>query len=214
MLLCFAQWAVEGVIEIGSALSVGYFLANLDTVADLAKRAVEVGTLPLVWAMDDMGPNYPMPMEYAPGAIQATYPLPGTNTLNADVGTVVFSKPAKGAIKSLADYLGLLLGSSTGGFDPFDPQDHKPKPNASKEKLDINSLKHIRNDLAGLADSLGKLGLGLAEYMSKYLDVDQQAGLTQALERLLAGKDYYTTIASPYMTDILRYLQSLGYPVP
>jgi hypothetical protein len=218
MLLCFAQWAVEGAIEIGAALGVGYLISELvsnpEAIGSLVQSGVAVAATPLVWAMQDMGPDYPMPTEYIPGAVQATYPLPGTNTLMTGAGTVVFSKPARGAIQSLAEYLGLLLGSPTGGFDPFDPKDHRPKPNASKEKLDIDHLRHIRNDLAGLADSLGKLGIGLAEYMSRYLDVAQQAGLTQALERLLSVKDYYTTIASGYMTDILKYLESLGYPVP
>jgi RHS repeat-associated protein len=51
------------------------------SAAFVAAIGTAAGAPALMWAMDDMGPDYSVPAPYVAGAVQSTYPLPGTNTV-------------------------------------------------------------------------------------------------------------------------------------
>jgi RHS repeat-associated protein len=51
--------------------------------SDITTAVGTVAAAPIEWALQDNGPDYPLPAQYVAGAAQATYPLPGTTTLMA-----------------------------------------------------------------------------------------------------------------------------------
>jgi hypothetical protein len=78
-----------GLTIAGTALGVAVYEATKDvrledvqaSAGHLATMAAQTTIAPLMWAMDDMGPDYSVPAPYVEGAVQTTYPLPGTNTV-------------------------------------------------------------------------------------------------------------------------------------
>ena len=101
---CFAglaALAICGGIAVAAYILASYYavmppppLPGIDLSIDLsaagaaAMQVAAATNAVLMGALDDMGPDYPLPSEYIPGAVQATYPLAGTSTLFAKPVTV------------------------------------------------------------------------------------------------------------------------------
>ncbi len=75
-----------------------------------------------MWAIQDRGPNYTVPLEFNPGSANATYALPGYYTVGAPtmIGSPLMYSDA---MTSMADHLGFLFDAGPGGLPGFpDPE--------------------------------------------------------------------------------------------
>jgi len=113
------------------------------TGAGAVGTAYALGNLLIPWAMGDTGPAYPLPQEYEPGEIGATYPLAGTTTLRvADPYAYWhFAKPGS----EIAAHLAMLLGESSVGGIPPHPGGQDPEGRDRKHNLEglRNALKDV-----------------------------------------------------------------------
>jgi hypothetical protein len=99
------------------------------------------------WAMQDIGPDYQVPMEYEPGAIQPTYGLPQASTVAA--GSIVYAK----AGSEIAAHIAMLVGAaSVGGIPP-----HPGMPDPDRRDRNTNT-KGLRNTLDSALKDIQKRG--------------------------------------------------------
>ena len=202
----------DQLIQAIQQLSVEYAPAaaavGVGIVAGVAAFGASLG---IDWAIQDNGPDYPMPAQ--PGKLQVTYPLPGTNTLMTGAvaidASIVFAKPARKAVVSLADHLSFLLGETTGGFPDPDNR-HDPK----KPRNDRNSLEHIRNALKDIWKGIQKSNIrgGIEEFLVRHYSDVQRLGLLKALQELQGKIGNWAEDNPDYIKDILESLKKLGVP--
>jgi RHS repeat-associated protein len=104
-----AQW-----VQSISPEQAAYLAEALSVAGPIGLSIVGIGVFGYGWAQGclwvingPLGPDYPLPEEFNPDSLNATYPLPESSTLLIDNG-MFFA--ASGAIQSMADHLGFLFG--------------------------------------------------------------------------------------------------------
>jgi RHS repeat-associated protein len=129
------------------------------TVAAPEAGAMVVGTTGLVassaylgaWAMQDMGPAYPLPAEFDPSnPFGATYALPGSNTVAID-SNWLFAKPGR----EIAAHVAMLTGRSSVGGVPPHPGGQDPE--GRDRKHNVEGLRNtLKSELKNMQRTWGK----------------------------------------------------------
>jgi RHS repeat-associated protein len=144
-----------------AAASVGPFAA-----AGAPEGAVVAGTVVgcggwvyygSMWAIQDSGPDYPLPEAFTPGAISATYPLPGISTIRipttAPLGQSISDVFVQYRCKGDKRTAGQIIGEEKkGSINQRFPGELK-----GKTPDEINEIKHGKGPLAEKATTAQKL---------------------------------------------------------
>jgi hypothetical protein len=126
--------------------------------------------------------------------------------------TIAFAMP--GAVKSMADHLGFLLGYGASGLpgfpDPFNRHDRN-KPN----RLRVNA-RHIRNSLRSMKERMGVDDL--RTFLQQELGAEEFQGMTEGLDnlaQLLTEQGWhYEQIGADLADEILTLLTEMNWIAP